>query len=68
MAFFVFVAIFGSVLAPYSATQQSGPVYAPPSTQHWLGTDDSGVDVLSELMVGWPDLDDRRASRPPSWR
>jgi len=52
VAFFVFVAIFGSVLAPYSATQQSGPVYAPPSTQHWLGTDDSGVDVLSELMVG----------------
>ena len=37
---------------PTTATQQSGPVYAPPSTQHWLGTDDSGVDVLSELMVG----------------
>ncbi len=52
VAFFVVLAIFGPSLAPYSWTQQSGPVYAPPSTQHWLGTDDSGVDVLSELMFG----------------
>jgi peptide/nickel transport system permease protein len=49
---FIFVAIFGYALAPYSPTQQSGPVYAPPSSQHWLGTDDSGVDVLSELLAG----------------
>jgi peptide/nickel transport system permease protein len=52
VALFVVLAIFGPSLAPYSWTQQSGPVYAPPSTQHWLGTDDSGVDVLSELMFG----------------
>ena len=49
---FVFVAIFGPAIAPYSPTQQSGPVYAPPSSQHWLGTDDSGVDVLSEMLAG----------------
>ncbi len=52
VGFFVLLAIFGPSLAPYSPTQQSGPVYAPPSSQHWLGTDDSGVDVLSELMYG----------------
>jgi peptide/nickel transport system permease protein len=52
VTFFVVLAVFGPSLAPYSWTQQSGPVYAPPSTQHWLGTDDSGVDVLSELMFG----------------
>ena len=52
VALFIFVAIFGPALAPYSATEQSGPVYAPPSAQHWLGTDDSGVDVLSEMLTG----------------
>ena len=52
VVFFIFVAIFGYALAPYSPTEQSGPVYAPPSSQHWLGTDDSGVDVLSELLAG----------------
>jgi peptide/nickel transport system permease protein len=49
---FVFIAVFGSALTPHSASEQSGPVYAPPSAQHWLGTDDSGVDVLSEMMAG----------------
>ena len=52
VALFIFVAIFGPALAPHSTTQQSGSVYAPPSSQHWLGTDDSGVDVLSELLAG----------------
>ena len=52
VGFFVVLAVFGPSLAPHSWTQQSGPVYAPPSSEHWLGTDDSGVDVLSELIFG----------------
>jgi len=52
VGFFVFMGVFGPALAPYSWTQRSGPVYAPPSSQHWLGTDDSGVDVLSEMLYG----------------
>lgn len=52
VGFFVVLAAFGPALAPYSWTQQSGPVYAPPSSEHWLGTDDSGVDVLSEMLYG----------------
>jgi peptide/nickel transport system permease protein len=52
VGFFVVMAIFGPALAPHSATQQSGPVYEAPSAGHWLGTDDSGVDVLSEMLHG----------------
>jgi peptide/nickel transport system permease protein len=49
---FVLMAIFAPLLAPYSDTEKSGPVFSPPSAQHWLGTDDGGVDVLSELIYG----------------
>ena len=52
VGFFVLLAIVGPSLAPYSWTVPSGPVYAPPSSQHLLGTDGSGVDVLSEMMYG----------------
>ena len=52
IGFFVFIAIFGSYLEPYSTTAKTGPVYAPPSSAHWLGTDDGGVDMLSLLIAG----------------
>ena len=31
---------------------KTGPVYAPPSSAHWLGTDDGGVDMLSLIIAG----------------
>lgn len=52
VAAFVVMAVFAPLLAPYSPTEKSGPVFAAPSAQHWLGTDDGGVDVLSELIYG----------------
>ena len=52
IGFFIFIAIFGSYLEPYSTTAKTGPVYAPPSSAHWLGTDDGGVDMLSLLIAG----------------
>jgi peptide/nickel transport system permease protein len=52
LVFFVLVAILAPLIAPYSVTQQVGPVYAAPSMHHWLGLDDGGIDVLSELMWG----------------
>ena len=52
LIFFTLVAIFAPWLEPYSTTQQVGPVYAPPSSQHWLGLDDGGIDMLSEVIAG----------------
>ena len=49
---FVFVAVFAPWLAPYSPTEQVGSIYEPPSWAHWLGTDNGGYDVLSNLIYG----------------
>lgn len=47
-----FVAAFGSVIAPYDPNASSLEVLQPPSTDHWLGTTESGEDVFSQLLVG----------------
>jgi len=46
------VAVLAPYIAPYSVTQQVGPVYAAPSAHHLLGLDDGGIDMLSELIWG----------------
>jgi microcin C transport system permease protein len=33
--------------------QLAGPVPSPPSTRHWLGTDDQGRDLLARLVYGF---------------
>jgi peptide/nickel transport system permease protein len=50
--FFIVLAIVAPYISPYSATAQTCAVYAPPSVHHWLGCDDGGIDMLSELMQG----------------
>jgi peptide/nickel transport system permease protein len=50
--FFIVLAIIAPYISPYSITQQTCAVYAPPSGQHWLGCDDGGIDLLSEIMQG----------------
>ena len=52
LAFFVFLALFGSLLEPYDPTAKTGAVYEAPSSAHWLGTDDGGGDMLSVLIAG----------------
>jgi peptide/nickel transport system permease protein len=52
LGLFVFVAIFGSVLAPYDPEASSLDVLGGPSSDHLLGTTESGADVLSQLLVG----------------
>ncbi len=52
LGFFVFIAIFGSVLAPDDPNASSTDVFAAPSWAHPLGTTESGADVLSQLLVG----------------
>jgi peptide/nickel transport system permease protein len=52
LAVFIFVAIFGSLLAPYDPNASSTDVLAPPSADHFLGTTEVGSDVFSQLLVG----------------
>lgn len=51
-----FMAIFAPLLAPYDPYKITrvtiDDIYAPPSPQHLLGTDDAGKDVLSSFMYG----------------
>lgn len=52
-AIVVLLAIFGGFLAPYDPLKISfREKLFPPSAEHWLGTDGSGRDVLSRLLVG----------------
>jgi peptide/nickel transport system permease protein len=50
--FFVILGIFAPWIEPYSVHQQSGAVFCPPSTKHWLGCDDGGIDMTSLLIQG----------------
>jgi peptide/nickel transport system permease protein len=52
IVFFVLLSIVAPYISPYSITQQTCAVFAPPSGAHWLGCDDGGIDMLSELMQG----------------
>jgi peptide/nickel transport system permease protein len=39
-------------LAPYNPDESFSSGYQAPSTAHWLGLDDGGNDILSQLMFG----------------
>jgi peptide/nickel transport system permease protein len=58
LAFFVFLSIFGPIVAPYSPDQvfANSPVPLPPSGAHWLGTTNLQQDVFSQLLVGGGDM------------
>jgi peptide/nickel transport system permease protein len=50
---FLLTALVGPLLAPSSPSDQDlDHILAAPSAAHWLGTDENGVDVLSELLFG----------------
>ncbi|HKE17021.1 MAG TPA: ABC transporter permease [Kofleriaceae bacterium] len=53
IALFVLTALVGPLAAPSSPRQQDlDHILAAPSAAHWLGTDENGVDLLSELLHG----------------
>ncbi len=48
----VVIAAIAPYVSPYGQHQKVGPVYAPPSSSHWLGLDDGGIDMLTLMMWG----------------
>lgn len=50
---FLLIAIFGPMFAPYNI-KVIDPInkFQKPSKMHWLGSDQNGVDIFSELLVG----------------
>ncbi len=50
---FVVLGVLGPWIAPHSATAMDlNHQFEPPSSAHWLGTDKSGIDTLSQLLWG----------------
>ncbi|WP_071934007.1 ABC transporter permease [Thermosinus carboxydivorans] len=52
LALFLLTAVLAPVLAPYSPLDYSGSPLEKPSFRHWLGTDGTGQDILSQLIYG----------------
>jgi peptide/nickel transport system permease protein len=52
LLFFVALAIFGPLLAPQDPTATTANLLQGPTATHWLGTTQSGQDVLSQLLIG----------------
>jgi oligopeptide/dipeptide ABC transporter ATP-binding protein len=50
--FFVLVAVFGPLLAPYDPSAVSDATSAAPSWAHWLGTTQNGQDLFSQMLFG----------------
>jgi peptide/nickel transport system permease protein len=53
VAVFLATALLGPLLAPHSPTAHNlDRILEGPSVDHWLGTDQNGVDVLSAMLYG----------------
>jgi len=53
IVFFVFMAVFAPLIAPYNPLAQSrDSIMVPPSGEHLMGTDDLGRDVFSRVLYG----------------
>ncbi len=48
----LFLAIFGSQVAPYDPYALSQSALSAPSADHWMGTDNLGRDIFSGIIVG----------------
>ncbi|NNJ74754.1 MAG: ABC transporter permease [Anderseniella sp.] len=52
ISFYLVVAIFAPLVAPYGESEIFDTPYAPWSSEFWFGTDQLGRDVLSRLIYG----------------
>ena len=50
-AILVIIAVIGPLVAPYASTKVAGIPSVPPGSQFWFGTDSSGLDVFSRVLV-----------------
>ena len=49
----ILLAVFAPLLTPYAFDVQDLPgAFAPPSAQHWFGTDEFGRDLLTRILYG----------------
>lgn len=48
----IFIGVFATYISPYSYKAPSGEALQPPSREHLLGTDDLGIDLLSQIFYG----------------
>jgi peptide/nickel transport system permease protein len=48
----VLTALVGPLFIHGNVQAKVGPVFAPPSSRHWLGTDGGGSDMVALLVVG----------------
>lgn len=51
-ALYFFVAIFAPWIAPFGMAEIVGDVWEPASSEHWLGTDNIGRDLLTRMIYG----------------
>lgn len=52
IAFYVFIALFAPVIAPYGESEIVASQFEPWGEQYWLGTDNLGRDMLTRLIYG----------------
>ncbi len=48
----IFMAVFGTSFAKYSPYYPSDAAFVPPGSDHWLGTDDLGIDLWAQICEG----------------
>lgn len=52
----IITAVLGERITPYDPFNEFFAGHLPPNTEHWMGTDRLGRDVLSRVMVGSRDV------------
>jgi len=52
LAFFVLLGLIGPLFFPGDPNAFSADILQPPSTAHWLGTTQTGQDILTQLIFG----------------
>jgi peptide/nickel transport system permease protein len=52
----LFMAFIGPFFVPLDTVTKVDQIYQPPSTEHWMGTDHQGRDILSQIVNGGKDV------------